>query len=118
MPKPQTAILLLTLLLLPALAWAWPGKVIRIADADTIKVLTEDNQQDTDRYGRTVAIVILPDGTNLNGEIVRAGDGWMFTWYCREVPLCVGWGLLQQEAREPDVACGRTRGRCRHGKMA
>ena len=140
MPKTQIIILFLALLLLPALTWAWPGKVISIQDADTITVLTEGKQQvrirlygidapeggqaygnratqfvkgvldgnpvveidvkDTDRWGRTVAIVILPDGTNLNEEIVRAGYAWVYTRYCREVPLCVGWGLLQQEARE------------------
>src|SRR2546425_7886966 len=33
---------------------------------------------DRDRYGRTVADVILPDGTNLNRELVKAGLAW---WY-------------------------------------
>ena len=34
-----------------------------------------------DRYGRTVAIIILPDGRNLNHEIVRAGFAWWFRRY-------------------------------------
>ena len=29
--------------------------------------------RDTDRYGRTVGEVILPDGRSLNHELVRAG---------------------------------------------
>src|SRR5262245_32061399 len=29
--------------------------------------------RDTDRYGRTVAEVILPDGRSMNRELVRAG---------------------------------------------
>ncbi len=45
MPKPQTAIFLLARLLLPTLVWAWHGKVISIADGDTITVLTDDRQQ-------------------------------------------------------------------------
>ena len=31
---------------------------------------------DVDRYGRQVAEIILPDGRNLNHEIVRAGFAW------------------------------------------
>ena len=38
----------------------------------TIKV------RDTDRYGRTVADVILPDGRLLNHELVREGMAWWF----------------------------------------
>ena len=34
--------------------------------------------RDIDRYKRTVAEIILPDGRNLNREIVRAGFAW---WY-------------------------------------
>ncbi len=140
MPKSQTAIFLLALLLSPAITFAWTGKVISIQDADTITVLTDDRQQvrirlygidapeggqaygkkatqyvkrlladrpvveidtkDTDRYGRTVAVVFLPDGRNLNEEIVGAGYAWVFTRYCKEVPMCVSWGLLQHEAME------------------
>jgi endonuclease YncB( thermonuclease family) len=36
---------------------------------------------DTDRYGRTVADVILPDGRSMNREMVAQGLSW---WY-REV---------------------------------
>jgi endonuclease YncB( thermonuclease family) len=34
--------------------------------------------RDVDRYKRTVAEIILPDGRNLNRELVRAGLAW---WY-------------------------------------
>ena len=34
-----------------------------------------------DRYRRPVAVVILPDGSNLNHRIVRAGFGWWFQRY-------------------------------------
>jgi len=34
-----------------------------------------------DRYGQTVADVILPDGSNLNREIVKAGFAWWFRKY-------------------------------------
>jgi micrococcal nuclease len=32
--------------------------------------------RDTDRYGRTVALVVLPDGWTLNHELVRSGFAW------------------------------------------
>jgi micrococcal nuclease len=37
--------------------------------------------RDTDRYGRTVADVILPDGRSLNHELVSAGYAWWFRKY-------------------------------------
>lgn len=38
---------------------------------------------DVDRYGRQVAEIILPDGRNLNREIVRAGFAWWYRQYAR-----------------------------------
>lgn len=37
-----------------------------------------------DRYQRQVAEVVLPDGRNLNHEIVRAGFAWWFVKYARQ----------------------------------
>ena len=39
--------------------------------------------RDIDRYKRTVAEVILPDGRNLNQKIVRAGLAWWYQQYAR-----------------------------------
>jgi micrococcal nuclease len=39
--------------------------------------------KDVDRYKRTVAEIILPDGQNLNREIVRAGSAWWYEQYAR-----------------------------------
>jgi micrococcal nuclease len=36
-----------------------------------------------DRYKRTVAEIILPDGRNLNQELVRAGLAWWYQHYAR-----------------------------------
>jgi micrococcal nuclease len=33
---------------------------------------------DIDRYKRTVAELILPDGRNLNQELLRAGIAWRY----------------------------------------
>jgi micrococcal nuclease len=101
------------------------GKVISIADGDTITVLHarrpqrirlsgidapekgqpfgESARQFTarlafghevtvhvsghDRYGRSLAEVLLPDGRNLNQELVRAGYAWWYRRYSRDVTL-------------------------------
>ena len=55
----------------------------------------------TDRYGRLVAWVILPDGRNLNEEIVAAGWAW---WYRQHVPGSRVLAALESEA------CNRRRG--------
>jgi endonuclease YncB( thermonuclease family) len=56
----------------------------------TIRVRT------TDRYGRTVADVILPDGRWLNREMVRAGMAW---WYRRYAPADTELARLESEAK-------------------
>jgi endonuclease YncB( thermonuclease family) len=43
--------------------------------------------RDVDRYGRTVADVVLPDGRSLNLEIVRAGFAWWFRRYSQDATL-------------------------------
>jgi micrococcal nuclease len=49
-----------------------------------------------DRYGRTVADVILPDGRNLNHEIVKAGFAW---WFRNYAPKDKVLEVLESEAR-------------------
>ncbi len=50
---------------------------------------------DMDRYGRTVADVILPDGRVLNRELITAGLAWWYKRYSQDKSL----GLLEAEAR-------------------
>lgn len=52
----------------------------------------------TDRFGRTLAYVYLPDGRMLNAEIVRLGYGYAYTAFpFRYLDLFVA---LEREARE------------------
>ena len=48
-----------------------------------------------DRYGRSVGDVLLPDGRNLNREMVRAGYAWWYRKYSKDASL----GKLEEEAR-------------------
>lgn len=50
-----------------------------------------------DKYGRTIAEVILPDGTNVNHELVREGWCW---WYRKYAPGDMVLERLENETRE------------------
>ncbi len=52
---------------------------------------------DRDRYGRTVAEVLLPDGRVLNQELVKAGFAW---WYRKYAPEDEVLKEYEREARE------------------
>jgi endonuclease YncB( thermonuclease family) len=122
--------------LVPLLVYAdqFTGKVVGIADGDTISVLHEGKavkvrlhgvdtpekaqafgtqarkftgdlvfQRDvtvvvhtTDRYGRLVGEVMLPDGRSLGHELVRAGLAW---WYRQYAPNDTTLAQLEAEAR-------------------
>ena len=53
--------------------------------------------RDTDRYGRTVADIILADGRILNHELVRAGLAW---WYRKYAPDIGTLAELEAAARD------------------
>ena len=50
-----------------------------------------------DKYGRTIADVLLLDGTNVNHELVK--DGWCW-WYRKYAPFDTTLEKLEKEARE------------------
>lgn len=53
--------------------------------------------KDTDRYGRTVGIVLV-DGQILNELIVRNGYAWVYRPYCKE-SFCSSWIQAEAAAR-------------------
>lgn len=52
---------------------------------------------DTDRYGRTVGIVSLPDGRIVNEEMAKAGMAW---WYRQYAPRDERLRDLEESARK------------------
>ena len=56
---------------------------------------------DTDRYGRSVANVII-DGKSLNEELVKAGYGWIYPQYCK-ISKCRQWYQYEAEARSQKI---------------
>ena len=50
-----------------------------------------------DKYGRTLAHVLLPDGTHVNHELVKEGWCW---WYRKYAPRDTELEGLEREARD------------------
>jgi hypothetical protein len=65
-----------------------------------------------DKYKRTLADVILPDGTNVNHALVRAGWCW---WYRKYAPGNRELERLEKHARARSKGCGLIRRMCRQG---
>ena len=65
--------------------------VLQVAAQQTVTVQIVT----TDRYGRTVGEVVLPDGRSLNQELVRAGYAWWYRKYSDDATL----EALEAEAR-------------------
>ncbi len=56
----------------------------------------QESPQKRDRYGRTVAVVLLPGGESLQAVLLRAGLAWVWPRYCVN---CAAWQAAQDEAR-------------------
>ena len=50
-----------------------------------------------DKYGRTIAAIILPDGTNVNNKLVR--DGWCW-WYRKYAAGDIDLARAEAEAKK------------------
>ena len=123
------------LVLIPISSWAWSGKVVKVADGDSITVLRNKTQvkirpygidcpergqafgkkakqftskmvygkvvevevMDTDRYGRTVALVAV-NKQILNEELLKAGYAWVYYQYCHEI-ICHAWPITNLPPR-------------------
>ncbi len=142
-PVTLKKVLALVFALVTALA-AWnlsPGRVLKVADGDTITFVTQEREvkkvrlygvdapesqqawggqakdfvsdlvflkeveidvMDTDRYGRLVAVVYLPDGRILNEEVIRNGHGWVYRDFCKE-SYCRDWIAVEQQAKNERI---------------
>ena len=56
-------------------------------------------EADIDRYGRTVAIITLPDGRVLQEALVAEGMAWVWPRYCK-LPVCQDWSEIEAKAKE------------------
>lgn len=66
-----------------------------LAHGQEVTVTTEGH----DRYKRTIGDVHLPDGRDLNQELVRAGLAWCYRKYCHDPNIA----MLESEARQGSI---------------
>jgi endonuclease YncB( thermonuclease family) len=69
-----------------------------IQDTDfTVRTVTIDT------YGRTVAVITLPDGRQVNSEMVRAGNAWVYRRYTNDAAMMA----LEDQAKENKLGLWR-----------
>ncbi|WP_162054333.1 thermonuclease family protein [Pontibacter pamirensis] len=54
-----------------------------LAFGKTVRLIVHNK----DRYGRTVGTIMLPDGRNLNEELVKSGYAWHYAAYSKDMNL-------------------------------
>lgn len=76
------------------------GQVAKQYTADKVYMqVVRVKATDTDRYGRTVGIVTLNDGTVLNEALLTAGLAWHYNRYDKSTR----WAVMELEARNKKV---------------
>ena len=79
------------------------GKSARQATSDAVYGKNVDVWPiETDRYGRTVAVVspVAGHGDSLNLILVRTGMAWVYPQYCKSDAICAPLRAAETEARE------------------
>ncbi|MEB2328873.1 MAG: thermonuclease family protein [Ignavibacteriaceae bacterium] len=72
--------------------------VTRMIEGKEVILVPEENYEDTDRYGRLLRYVYLPDGTLINAKIIEDGFGEVYEKY--PVSKTNEFRSLQVQARE------------------
>jgi micrococcal nuclease len=96
------------------------GPLVSILDGDTLEVLHHHHLNVSasalafgkevtlhthgyDKYKRTIGEVILPDGMNLNQDLVKQGWCWWCWWYRKYAPGDTVLEGVETEARESRI---------------
>lgn len=74
------------------------GQAAKKATAQlTAGKIVDVDETDTDKYGRTVAIVTA-DSVNVNRTLVKNGYAWVYRKYCKQ-DFCNDWLDLEEKAK-------------------
>jgi len=79
----------------PEKAQAYGNKAKQFTKVLVHKEMVVIQAYGTDRYGRTIADVILDDGRNLSQELVKAGLAWWYFKYSNDEQL----GIVEVQAK-------------------
>lgn len=55
-------------------------KATELLNGQTVRIETDPSQELYDKYGRLLAYVFLPDGTNMNEKMISEGYGYEYTY--------------------------------------
>lgn len=77
---------------------AWGSRATQATSRLCAGKVVDVQETDIDRYGRTVAIIMLPDGRALQEGLVAEGMAWVWPRYCK-LPVCQEWSELEDKAR-------------------
>jgi len=80
----------------PEMKQPYGAKAKAFASALVFGKMVNVHIKNKDRYNRHVGIVYLPDGKNLNRELVKAGLAWHYKAYSKDKDLA----SLEQQARK------------------
>ncbi|MDR1659822.1 MAG: thermonuclease family protein [Desulfovibrio sp.] len=76
------------------------GNRARQATADAVMGKTVNvHPMDTDRYGRTVALVAAPGRESLNSWLVKSGLAWVYPQFCKRADVCDRLRELERAAK-------------------
>lgn len=78
---------------------AWGSRATQATGRLCAGKVVDVQETDIDRYGRTVAIIMLPDGRTLQEVLVAEGMAWVWPRYCK-LPVCREWSEIEVKARE------------------
>ena len=85
---------------------AWGNRATQATKRLCVGKMVDVQKIDIDRYGRTVAIVTLPDGRMLQEMLVVEGMAWVWPRYCK-LPVCQDWSEIEAKARESKTGLWR-----------
>jgi len=80
----------------PEAKQAYGTRAKQLASSLAFGKVVEVQVHDTDKYGRTVARIVLPDGRDLAHELVRSGLAWWYRHFAQDEHAIEA---LEQEAR-------------------
>ena len=78
---------------------AWGSRATQVTGRLCADKVVDIQEADIDRYGRTVAIITLPDGRVLQEALVAEGMAWVWPRYCK-LPVCQDWSEIEAKAKE------------------
>ena len=81
---------------------AWGNRATQATKRLCVGKMVDVQKIDIDRYGRTVAIVTLPDGRTLQEMLMVEGMAWVWPKYCKQT-ICREWSEAEAKARESNA---------------